>query len=842
MEAAFGLGAPPAAVRDVGTLYAHHPHPVWTPCKGKQPGGAETSQARATSTGLRPHLLPPPPPYENPNKTRRTRRDKNSAPRQPVAKERELESPEKRVAHRRSSLPNAVTAPTQDDDPFLANYRGPSAVRPTSRAPSRNRGPFGYPNIDDLTPSRITTAEPLDLYADYEEEEGEIVDHHPGQIPDETPRSSARHPHRNPPNPHHPSNVPPPADDPMDGADADGATDGFPTDSTFKALAPTNQEKNPHVLYPAYTPSGPDDLVAATTNFQINTGEWRALVMAFQTATENTAAAQVDAALADPPAMSSSSPSELVRAVEPITGPNGLFVVPPTAAKKPLNERDKYTAPLAMIGRAATPAIRDALLRHSVIPISKSLAVHILPIDTDARTWTMGLFKCNWPGGGEETAASFRLAAFKEARKKGPLRDLIVQATQPGAITSPDARVQEFARTFIAVYLDHPKDPVWVMYGRPCTKNFELWEAIRCHARNMSMEDGLTLFLPLGRIPRGEESRPPPIAISANSTITSRMSARMLKLSTGVGPPKSSQARPPVYLPTDRKGKAAITKAGAGGVFGVDAAAGAAAAKIASPLWTPRYPLHVPQSKYTTTVQCTVVALDLGPEEVVWTGNGEDDRVAVGEVEQEAANPPWEPALQDSRLQGSPQNTHSTANETSDTRGSGGSATGHRPTGESVRMAGESAARRSEGCRDCNDPERESTSATPDGERRAANPAQGSIDPNAMMLYASDGLVYRDPVHRDESNTVRVSHQPVIGLDPVQGNGAPSSETLQMPRDSLREHVENPIGDGTTGRAGMDENDREHTGDQSPPPLPQRSKRPVATPTTPVTKPAPTPS
>ncbi|KAJ6608574.1 hypothetical protein B0H10DRAFT_2226650 [Mycena sp. CBHHK59/15] len=688
---------------------------------------------------------PPPPPYENPNKTRRTRRDKNSAPRQPVAKERELESPEKRVAHRRSSLPNAVTAPTQDDDPFLANYRGPSAVRPTSRAPSRNRRPFGYPNIDDLTPSRITTAEPLDLYADYEEEEGEIVDH-PGQIPDETPRSSARHPHRNPPNPHHPSNVPPPADDPMDGADADGATDGFPTDSTFKALAPTNQEKNPHVLYPAYTPSGPDDLVAATTNFQINTGEWRALVMAFQTATENTAAAQVDAALADPPRHVLLLPflggswffqhhrnaaSELVRAVEPITGPNGLFVVPPTAAKKPLNERDKYTAPLAMIGRAATPAIRDAHLRHSVIPISKSLAVHILPIDTDARTWTMGLFKCNWPG-------------------EGPPRDLIVQATQPGAITSPDARVQEFTRTFVAVYLDHPKDPVWVMYGRPCTKNFELWEAIRCHARNMSMEAGLTLFLPLGRIPRGEESRPP-----ANCNIC--------KLDDHLS-----------YV-----------------------------------------------CPYAQAVDWR------GPSEVI-------SSMTTG-VEQEAANPPWEPALQDSRLQGSPQNTHSTANETSDTRGSGGSATGHRPTGESVRMAGESAARRSEGCRDCNDPERESTSATPDGERRAANPAQGSIDPNAMMLYASDGLVYRDPVHRDESNTVRVSHQPVIGLDPMQGNGAPSSETLQMPRDSLCEHVENPIGDGTTGRAGMDENDREHTGDQG-------SKRPVATPTTPVTKPAPTPS
>ncbi|KAJ6624483.1 hypothetical protein B0H10DRAFT_1943092 [Mycena sp. CBHHK59/15] len=434
---------------------------------------------------------PLPPPYENPNKTRHTRRDKNSASIQPTTKERELESPEKWVAHRRSSLPNAITVSTQEEDPFLANYQGSSAVRLTSRAPSRNRGPFR-----------------------------------------QCLQSTGAH------------------------------TPGH-----------THQDSNPHILHPAYTPSGPDDLVAATTNFQINTGEWRALVMAFQMATKNTAAAQIDAALADPPAMRIvvlPTPPERGDRTGTSSGthhwPQWPLCGPPTAAKKPLNERDKYNAPLAMIGRAATPTIRDALLSHAVIPINKSLAVHVLPIDTDTRTWTMGLFKCNWPGGGEEIAASFRLAAFKEARKKGPFRDLIVQATQP--------------------------DPIWVMYGRPCTTNFELWEAIRHHTRNMSMEDGLTLFLPSEESPEEKNLARPPHATYANSMITSRTSARMPELSTGEDRPKSSPARLPVSSPADLKGKAATTKAVAGGVSGVRAVAEAMAARMNSPQQTQQSLTH----------------------------------------------------------------------------------------------------------------------------------------------------------------------------------------------------------------------------------------------------------
>ncbi|KAJ6606990.1 hypothetical protein B0H10DRAFT_1956616 [Mycena sp. CBHHK59/15] len=403
--------------------------------------------------------------------------------------------------------------------PFWPTTRDPAQFAPPHAPHPGTADPLGtgYQNPNDLTPSRITTAEPLDLDTD-SEEEGEITE----KLADKTPKSHAKHPDQ-PPHPPAPSPITPQADDPMDGAEGDGGFAGFPTDDEFKKLKPTHQNENPHTNSPAYIPSGPDEL-GATAKFQVNTGEWHALVIVFLTATANTAASQVEAALEDPdhhlliiPFLAGphffqrycNAPTDITKALEGITGPNGLVIVPPTAAEKIKSDCDnKYNAPLAMFGRTASRAIHNTLLRHSTFPISKSLAVHVLPIDTDKRSWTMGLYKCNMAGNDEAIADSLCLAAAKEAKKKGPLRNIIVRATQPGATASADERIYEWARTITVVYLAHEKDPLWVMYARPPTTDFELWEEARCYTRNMRVKDRLTLFTPIRSILRGETSRP----------------------------------------------------------------------------------------------------------------------------------------------------------------------------------------------------------------------------------------------------------------------------------------------------------------------------------------------
>ncbi|KAJ7098802.1 hypothetical protein B0H15DRAFT_945312 [Mycena belliarum] len=439
----------------------------------------------------------------NPNKARRVSDDVNPAFPLPKNRLKVLASPSDRTARRRSSLPSSLQA----DDVFQGPAREHNPFRPVPPPRSHSRT-----HHRPASPSPVTVV-PL-AESDFDEEEGEIRE----KLTDATPRpprsTSREH------TPHSDIDMATAGDELM-------PTTGFPTADAFKAAPATEQDDNPHRKLPAFEPSGPEDTaIVASSKFQANTGEWDDAVIAYAKLIENLSDAAVQGMEKDPgrhlillPFLGgkffhsnySAAAAEIRAALIDVVGPNGLTIAVPSPKSLAHGERDdKYGAPMIMIARAASVDIHDRVARLPLIPISKSLAVRVYTIDQAkaARTWSAGFFHCNIAGDDKDLRESLRWAVAQALWSAPALRQLVVRATQPGATLSADARVLAVARTVTARYIDHATDPFWVVYLKPCTTDYALWEEIRSAIRNTAFEDGIACFEPLGKKPPRGMSRP----------------------------------------------------------------------------------------------------------------------------------------------------------------------------------------------------------------------------------------------------------------------------------------------------------------------------------------------
>ncbi|KAJ6537106.1 hypothetical protein B0H19DRAFT_1317486 [Mycena capillaripes] len=278
---------------------------------------------------------------------------------------------------------------------------------------------------------------------------------------------------------------------------------------TFRSLEPLGRTENPHFkTYEAFVPAGPEE-VAATATIQLATGNVPALVMAFETATANLDPRQIARALADPSRVLllipfcggsnfhtkfTKAPADFTTAMEPVTGPGGVTISPPLAVKKltAMGGEAKYLPPYPLLVECKTAAIKDKLI-----------AAHVFPLTGGQLSWCLSHYKTRTGGGeGPEVFAElFRLAVGEIAFAPGPIRTLIIRLTQHETDT-PDERVYAFIRTLDVVYRPHDTEPLWVLYARPCTEYFALWEKLRELIRNTTFPVGFAEFTPVGSAPR----------------------------------------------------------------------------------------------------------------------------------------------------------------------------------------------------------------------------------------------------------------------------------------------------------------------------------------------------
>ncbi|KAJ7148576.1 hypothetical protein C8R46DRAFT_1359169 [Mycena filopes] len=442
-----------------------------------------------------------PPPYEKPKTVRRSRESSISRP------PRHLESPEKREAHRRSSLPTSAV-PSAHDNPFLEGYKAPTLSRPSSRARSHSRRKH-------IQPDTSVTVVPLSFDQNDDDDEDTV---HQGLLgPEQTPRAHRQTPSSTPASPTD------------DYAMTDATIVVFDADA-FGKSTPTHQDENPHGNYPAYVAEGPNDLTAFA-DIQLIGDDCPALVMSFETATTNLAPKQVAHALHDPtrnllliPFLGgeayyknyTAAPDDLTKVLEPITGADGVVIFPPDAKEKlKAGSGDgKYLAPYPMLATCATPEIFAKLTRHKLIVKDRKLAVHVFPVTAGKLSWTMGQWKCRGSSKGTATLATqLKVAAGSAIFAGGPLRTSVVRMTQHETTKSADRRVYDFISTIDVRYKEHDTEPLWIVYARPCTEFEPLWEAFRTLMRDTTLGEGFATFTPVGSAPRhipGRNGQPGP--------------------------------------------------------------------------------------------------------------------------------------------------------------------------------------------------------------------------------------------------------------------------------------------------------------------------------------------
>ncbi|KAJ7305638.1 hypothetical protein DFH08DRAFT_976195 [Mycena albidolilacea] len=412
--------------------------------------------------------------------------------------QRHLQSPEDRIATRKSSLPSS-SALNADDDPFGLGYQ-----------------------LAHRTQSGLVThsATPLAFTEDEELEEGELPQ---DTAQPATPRARAtylpNHTGSVSPAPSLPASLPPvsrsvsPAasehsDVPMEDDTDYGA---LVRDPGFGAKAPTHHDEDPHIAYDGFNPTGPDD--HAGVPFQKHAGGGARLVMSHETMMTNALQRVVDLIASDPDRFILFMPflgghhfhnryrnaaTDLAKQLEQVTGVGGIAIYPPSA-----NDANKanfagnplYHPPWVLVGQCTTKEIRDSVARHELIACNEDLTVHVSKVDMGRQSWCLGQFRCNSIA--PLPAAVPRGAVAVHVFEQGPLRTAIAHATQndPG---SADKRVFDFAETLRATYLESPTEPIWVIYGHPFTKDHATWEMFRDLFRNTKFASGLVEFTPIG--------------------------------------------------------------------------------------------------------------------------------------------------------------------------------------------------------------------------------------------------------------------------------------------------------------------------------------------------------
>ncbi|KAJ7811310.1 hypothetical protein B0H14DRAFT_3755379 [Mycena olivaceomarginata] len=402
--------------------------------------------------------------------------------------QRHLRSPEDRIATCKSSLPSSSALNT-DDDPFSLGYQ--LAHRAQSGLVTHSATPLAFTEDEEL-------------------EEGELFQ---DIAQPATPRARATHlPNHTgsvSPAPSLPASLPPvsrsvsPAasehsDVPMEDDTDYGA---LVRDPGFGAKAPTHHDEDPHVAYDGFNPTDPDD--HAGVPFQKHAGGGARLVMSHETMMTNALKRVVDLIASDPDRFILFMPflgrhhfhnryrnaaTDLAKQLEQVTGAGGIAIYPPSAD-------DANKANFAGNPLYHPTEIRDSVARHELIACNEDLTVHVSKVDMGRQSWCLGQFRCNSIA--PLTAAVPRGAVAVHVFEQGPLRTAIVHATQnePG---SADKRVFDFAETLRATYLESPTEPIWVIYGRPFTKDHATWERFRDLFCNTKFASGLVEFTPIG--------------------------------------------------------------------------------------------------------------------------------------------------------------------------------------------------------------------------------------------------------------------------------------------------------------------------------------------------------
>ncbi|KAK6974395.1 hypothetical protein R3P38DRAFT_3239460, partial [Favolaschia claudopus] len=254
--------------------------------------------------------------------------------------------------------------------------------------------------------------------------------------------------------------------------------------------------------------------------------------MHWKIATQNLAPAQVKAALDDPErtlllipflggehfnSRNADACENFTKALLPITGQGGAVVSPPRAAatptKRPTGGDAKYAFPLPYLVNCATPEIAKKILRHHALCINRS-SPHTSsggrrPALVDARPLQV---PCQWRQP-RAFALLLRRAAAEATFTAGPIRSHIIRLTQGNGKVPADTGYTSSCVPWTSSSCHTKMSPSSVLYGRPCTTDFEQWEALRDTFRNMSFVAGFTEFTPIGAVPRHlgrHGSRPPP--------------------------------------------------------------------------------------------------------------------------------------------------------------------------------------------------------------------------------------------------------------------------------------------------------------------------------------------
>ncbi|KAJ7938080.1 hypothetical protein B0H13DRAFT_1852017 [Mycena leptocephala] len=420
--------------------------------------------------------------------------------------ERELESPEKRVAARKSSL---ATAPGQaSDDPFLPSYsRSSSKSSASSRQPrSRHRR--------SSKPDPTVTVEPLDFN---DLEEGDVAQSLRNPV-EQTPRVHRRRTRSPTPKPSRPITP----DGPMDDAPVAQIFDPV----AFARLTPTGRDDNPHFkLYPAFVPDGPEEANAAAT-LHLNAGNLPVLVMALETALANVDDTQVKYAKENPDRCLLLIPfnggnkfhktfpnasADFTKVLIPVTGDGGVTVFPPKPKQilRGGGSDGQYLPPYPLFVECKTPEISRKLVRHGVITVDRRSAAHVLPMNGGRLSWSLGHFKCR-AGSGAGLAAfaeQFLVAVAATCYAPGLLRNKILWLTQHNTEIPADERVYTFIGSLDVVFQASETEPLLTLYGRPCSDSFAMWESLRRLFWDTKFTMGLAEFTPVSAKPRGSETR-----------------------------------------------------------------------------------------------------------------------------------------------------------------------------------------------------------------------------------------------------------------------------------------------------------------------------------------------
>ncbi|KAJ7812456.1 hypothetical protein B0H14DRAFT_3478826 [Mycena olivaceomarginata] len=412
--------------------------------------------------------------------------------------QRHLRSPEDRIATRKSSLPSG-SALNADDDPFTLGYQ--LAHRTQSGLVTHSATPLAFTEEEELKEGELSpdTEQPTTPRA----RAASLPDHSGSISPAASLHASLPPVSRS---------VSPAASAHSDVSMEDDTDYGtLVRDPGFGAKAPTHHDENPHVPYTGFNPTGPDD--HAGVPFQKHAGGGARLVMSHETMMTNALQRVVDLIASDPERFILFMPflgghhfhnryrnaaTDLAKQLEQVTGVGGIAIYPPSADdanKANFAGNPLYHPPWVLVGQCTTKEVRDSVARHELIACNEDLTVHVNKVDMDQQSWCLGQFRCNSIA--PLSAAVPRGAVAVHVFEQGPLRTAIAHATQnePG---SADKRVFDFAETLHAKYLESPTEPIWVIYGRPFTKDHATWERFRDLFRNTKFASGLVEFTPIG--------------------------------------------------------------------------------------------------------------------------------------------------------------------------------------------------------------------------------------------------------------------------------------------------------------------------------------------------------